>query len=346
MQSLRTRTAFVVVTSLGLLPLTGQAQPDHMGPAQSAAFVAAASNPAPAANPVNQANQAAANVAGAANPSVAMPPPPPGVVDLSTLPPDPRAAFQGAREEILPLTPAQIRQLRKQLDESQRATASTPTPPPKPVSGSLNLSLAPGTTPPVVRLGGGMVTTLVFTDVTGMPWQIIGFQAGDDSQVSAVKPVPDGNQINLVPKSLYAQTNLSVSLAGAASPVTLTLVGGQKVVDYRLDVRVQARGPQAKPPVLAADLPQANPVLQQMLDAVPPSGAQALRVQGGVAQAWRYQDRYFLRTSLSLLSPAWVGSLASPDGTRVYEIPPTPIALVGDAGRIQSLTLQEASHGR
>jgi len=41
----------------------------------------------------------------------------------------------------------------------------------------------------------------------------------------------------------------------------------------------------------------------------------------------------YLRTQLSVLSPAWSATVTSPDGTRVYEMKRTPLILATQNGK-------------
>ena len=88
-------------------------------------------------------------------------------------------AFATMTQSQLPMTPNQIRTLRKLFDETQRAAAEYPGVPPRPTSSSIVVNLAPGATPPVIRLLSGFVTSLVFVDATGAPWPIKAIDIGD-----------------------------------------------------------------------------------------------------------------------------------------------------------------------
>jgi intracellular multiplication protein IcmK len=67
-----------------------------------------------------------------------------------------------------------------------------------------------------------------------------------------------------------------------------------------------------------------------------PEKTQRLNVTGtdGRTSAFALNDQTYLRTPLTLLSPAWTASATSADGMRVYQIPPTPVVLLSDEGRM------------
>src|SRR5690606_18937934 len=88
-------------------------------------------------------------------------------------------AFDKLLEQALPLSPDQIRTLRRLYDISQRATAETTNTPPKPTSSSTRVQLDPGHSPPIIRLSQGFVSSLVFIDSTGAAWPITSYSIGD-----------------------------------------------------------------------------------------------------------------------------------------------------------------------
>ena len=82
----------------------------------------------------------------------------------------------------------------------------------------------------------------------------------------------------------------------------------------------------------AAALPEgASPVMLTLLDGVAPDGSRQLTSSNSNVQAWEFHNHFYVRTGLTLLSPAYVSTIRSADGTAIFEIPPTPVivALVG-----------------
>ncbi len=84
----------------------------------------------------------------------------------------------------------------------------------------------------------------------------------------------------------------------------------------------------------------ASPQLLTFLDGVPPNGAKALQVTGGPCQAWLLGGHLYLRTSLTVLSPSWLSTMSSPDGTHVYELQKTPVVLASQRGKIIQLMIK------
>jgi intracellular multiplication protein IcmK len=241
-------------------------------------------------------------------------------------------AFKQLLDKISPLTPDQIIEMRKHEDKAQQAVATTPNAPPRPVSSTLTIDLSPGVTPPVIRLSAGFVTSLVFVDSTGQPWPIADYSLGNPKNFN-IQWDKKTNTMFIQSVTAYSTANLAVRLATLDTPVMLSLVSGQREVDYRADLQVQGRGPNALAPVAGDNLPTGNPLLLSVLDGVPPPGSIELEVSGGLGRAWISKGRLIFRTQLTVLSPAWSSTVSSPDGTRVYEMCQTPLILVSKNGR-------------
>lgn len=248
-------------------------------------------------------------------------------------------AFAKTARQMMPLTPEQIKTLRYLFDQSQKASAADPgDKPPKPTSSSVMVNLSPGASPPVIRLRAGYVTSLVFLDSTGEPWPIQAYDLGNPKSFN-IRWDQKGNTLMVQAVDTYQAGNLAVVLKDHNTPVMLTLMPGQQEVDYRVDLRLPGLGPNAAPSVTG--LPDSgNSQLLSFLDGVPPQGSQELMVTGGACQAWITGDRLFLRTRLTVLSPSWLSTMRSPDGTNVYEMTKAPIVLASARGRVVQLNIK------
>lgn len=263
-------------------------------------------------------------------------------VPKSILPPDPDAevAFDSMLRQNMPLSPDQVVKLRQSIDTEQRAASIPAVVPPKPVSTTLMINLAPGTTPPAIRLAQGYVSSLVFVDSTGAPWPIASFDIGNPN---AMNLQWDGksNILLLQSKLPYSDGNIVLRLVGLLTPITLELVSGQRVVDYRVDIHVSGIGPNTKDIPMGADLPNsADQLLLSVLDGVAPAGSRTLYVRGADAQAWLLGEKIYLRTQLTVLSPGWIGKMVSPDGMQAYQIPRTSSVLVSRYGEPVELKIE------
>jgi intracellular multiplication protein IcmK len=249
-------------------------------------------------------------------------------------------AFDGVSEQMFPLTPEQIIRIKQLYHTSEYAKASTPGTPPKPTATSQLVNLSPGSTPPVIRLSQGFVSSLVFLDSTGAPWPISAYDLGDPLAFN-IQWDKVSNTLMIQAKKLYTYGNLAVRLRGLNTPVMLTLIPGQKAVDYRVDLRVQGYGPNAKNLPMDNGLPpSASNLLLHVLDGVPPPGSARLTVSGGQARAWLFNSKMYVRTNLTILSPGWLGSMTSADGMHAYEMQKSPVLLVSWHGKVMQLKVE------
>lgn len=249
-------------------------------------------------------------------------------------------AFNMLLQQNMPLSPRQVVSLRQQIDVAQRAAATLPNIPPKPVSTTLMINLAPGTTPPAVRLAQGYVTSLVFVDSTGSPWPIAAFDIGNPKAVN-IQWDGKSNIIFIQAVSPYSNGDIVIRLVGLPTPLTLELVSGQRVVDYRIDIHVPGIGPNTKELPIGTSLPSsANQLLLGVLDGIAPDGSKFLTVRGADAEAWLLGDRIYLRSRLTVLSPGWTSTMVSPDGMHAYELPKTSSILVSRYGEPAELKVE------
>ena len=249
-------------------------------------------------------------------------------------------AFQSVTQQLFPLSPEETIRVKQLYHTSEFAAASSAGTPPKPTATSQFVNLSPGSTPPVIRLSQGFVSSLVFLDSTGAPWPISAYDLGDPSAFN-IQWDKTGNTLMIQASKLYTYGNLAVRLRGLNTPVMLTLIPGQKAVDYRVDLRVQGYGPNAKSmPMEEGIPPSANDLLLHVLDGVPPQGSARLTVSGGDAHAWLLNEKMYVRTNLTILSPGWIGSMTSADGTHAYEMQKSPVLLVSWHGKVMQLKVE------
>jgi len=252
--------------------------------------------------------------------------------------PQERQAFNQVARSAMPMTPEEVRRLKVMMYYSKRAAGSPVGVPPKPMLTTQIANLSPGATPPVVRLQQGFVTTILFDDVSGNPWEIESYDLGD-SQSFDVQWQQGTNKLMIQPMNLYKYGNLVVNLKGLDTPIVLTLVPAEKAVDYRVDFRV----PQLKPgeqPERTSSMGSNNPTLLNILNGVPPVNAKTIVVKGGNCEAWIISKKLYLRTKLSVLSPGWIAMMKNPDGTKAYEMSKTSTVLVSQYGTPIKLHLE------
>lgn len=249
-------------------------------------------------------------------------------------------AFKEVADQLFPLSAEQIIRLKQMYHTSEYAQASSAGTPPKPTATSQFVNLSPGSTPPVIRLSQGFVSSLVFLDSTGAPWPITAYDLGDPTAFN-IQWDKTSNTLMIQASKLYTYGNLAVKLQGLNTPVMLTLIPGQKAVDYRVDLRMQGYGPNAKSmPTEDGIPPAASDLLLHVLEGVPPNGSTRLHVSGGDARAWLLNEQMYVRTNLTILSPGWIGSMTSADGMHAYEMQKAPVLLVSWHGKVMQLKVE------
>lgn len=237
------------------------------------------------------------------------------------------ADYDSVAEDFMSITPDQIKKLRQRTDERAKAAAELPVPEPKPVTGSITVSLAPGSQPPVIRPFLNNTTTFVVIDSTGAPWPVENFIVGNESAFSVKRfdLNPKGSSFTIVPKGMYSKTNLALKLEGQDTPVVINLMAGQHELDASVQVRVQGRGPNAM--VTSGHMVEGTDArLLPILDGIPPEGGKRLQVLGDSnTSVWLLNNRFIVRTPLKIVSPASNSFVSSSEGNmNVYVITKVP----------------------
>lgn len=253
-------------------------------------------------------------------------------------------AFDAAITGMFPLSPEQIQSLLKKYDSTQKIVNTPPYDAPKPEISVQNISLDPGIAPPVIRTAVGNVTTINVLDATGAPWPVQDVTWAGDFEI--VEPEEGGHIIRITPMAQFARGNIVVRLLTLKTPLTMTLETSREVVQYRIDARIPEYGPFANAPLMQgakSTLVAGSPDLTSLLDGVMPGGMQRLTVSGvdGRTTAYTMNGTTYLRTPLTLLSPAWQSSVSSADGMNVYALSNAPVLLLSDGGEFQRAVLKE-----
>lgn len=228
------------------------------------------------------------------------------------------------KDTYFSVTPSQIRDIYQAVQQRQRAVA-TPSTPPRSVTGTVNVSMSPGSTPPVIRAYSGYSTILVVTDSSGAPWPVENYAIGNRSLVNLARlDSQNGSSFSLEMLSPYGQTNIAMKLAGVPAPIILDVVSGQKEVDAKLEVRVAGRGPNATVSSVSTLPRGVDTRLIPVLNGISPEDGKALRVTGldGISAWMSGSGKMVVRTPFKIVSPASRSFISSADGTYVYEFPP------------------------
>lgn len=260
------------------------------------------------------------------------------------VPPSPAdASLDAVIQQLLPpLNADQTLKLRLQLDERRKAQ-ERPLTIARPASRSLGIALKPGEVAPTLRLSPGNASVITFSDQTGAQWPVQSVTVGNAVIYNAQQAGEQGktNIVVVSPLSREGRSNLVVTLVGYPVPAIFTLETGSGDVDYRLDINIQARGPNAVYDIIGGTIlpPTNDPAVQAVLDGTPPRGARKVHTSSRDVEAWRYQDMLFVRTQLELLSPAYVARAHNISGINVYTMIDAPSLIVSQEGRMASVTV-------
>jgi intracellular multiplication protein IcmK len=257
-------------------------------------------------------------------------------------------SYDKAATGLIPLSPDQIRDFMKRLQQTQTAAQMPYEGTPKGETRITTISLDPGVEPPQINLDSGFVTTISLVDVTGEPWPILDVGVGGSFEVS---PTQAGTHVvRIMPLTRVGTGDLSILLKDLPTPVIFRLSSGGPTVDLRYDARIAKMGPNAKPPIISRPRLQAgDETLTMLLENAPPNGAKRVKIGGLDARTkgWAIGDKVYVRTPLSLLSPAWNASAVSTDGTTVYEIGSAPVLLMSDNGALmRAQILRDEDHDK
>lgn len=286
-------------------------------------------NPGLNANPANQANP----VAGRPQP---MPSP---VVDFDLT--------NEVIDRVSPFSPAEVRRLRGELEERERAWYENlgKRPQPKAVVSEYRLDLSPGATPPVVRVTLGQGALVTFLSADAKPWPI---KESDNFNSKGIRVTQlSAHVLSVSLLSPYATGSVGVILDGLASGVTFSVVPAQAETDHRAEMIVPrmlavAEGGQVGESYVP--MPGFNTAeLSQYLLKIPPPTARELKIVGNIdVRAWQSsKDRMVVRTAMTVVSPAAFKRHSSADGTHVYEMPLSPVITVqGPRATYQTVVIE------
>lgn len=270
---------------------------------------------------------------------------------LETLPPP-------LAQSVQPVSPGQVKSINQRLNQMSAATNfKFVTPVPR--ISSQTVSLSAGASIPQVRVYPNVQTTVTFSDNTGHPWKL-------GAPPSNSSPCPQGQQggtgtlcvsyiagsavFTVQPVSEYANGNITVMLQGLATPVILNVKSLDPSsdaktidVDYRLDLRIPKRGPDA--PVYTATpetkISLYDKQLQQFLDGIPPDEAQTVKLHNapGGTRVWQIGDDLYVRSQLQL-QDEFEKTLSAIDGTHIYVLPATPVLTFSENGRARDVDVE------
>lgn len=224
-------------------------------------------------------------------------------------------------------TPDELRQIKKLWDDMRKVQEKPAGDQPKPVISMMNLDLSPGKTPPLVRISNQTGVILTFMDANGTKWPVERAVNLSDGEIEAEEKPAIENQ-----NSVYAKAkksggfgNVAIFLKGFDVPVVITLLAGQKDVDYRVDFRV--------PAVIGGNSVSALPRqefddrLVPAIMGITPPGCKKAEVSDLSVMAWKCGNETVVRANGVLLSPATIDGkrVTGQGGINAWVVPSTPV---------------------
>lgn len=252
-----------------------------------------------------------------------------------------REAYEAALTGLFPLKPEDIRRLLEEYDATRRAVEEPVGGVPTPRVNVETVSLDPGVPPLKLQTAVGHITSLNILDATGAPWPVQDISWAGDFEI--IEPEEGGHIIRITPMSNSAYGNMSIRLLTLKTPVTVMLKTGGNEVQYRVDARIPEYGPFATTPLIEGgnSVVAGGGLIMSILDGTPPDSANKLSVTGvdGRTTAYKINNKTYVRTPLTLLSPGWDQSVSSADGMKVYALDDTPVVLLSDRGKFLRASL-------
>jgi intracellular multiplication protein IcmK len=260
--------------------------------------------------------------------------------------PDAQSLFEESLRQMMPLNEGQIQEYRERSDQRERALL--------PVSPSLNsrtvhVSLEPGNRPVSVLTTANVASSLVFHDSTGQPWPITSVTNGGPNFFQVLRPdLPDGNLLNVMPTQGYGTSTIVVTLEKRDIPLVIRLESDsvrspERKADALVLFQLAHHGPKAAPPIIEDIKETADSTMLAFLDRVPPVGAVRVRLESAPDKlaVWELNERHYIRTSHTLMWPAWIAVVNGAGSVKCYEAPATSRIMLSVDGKVQTIVFKE-----
>lgn len=246
------------------------------------------------------------------------------------------------REKLLPMEPDEIKDLRRAINEVERAQN-------EPITGVnfriRNVTYNPDSNQPlVIMVADGYAAQVEFYDASGQPWSIRRDGVVGDADSFSRKVMGEQRHISSFSlSSRYRQSNAAVVLEGMPTTIPVLLKGSDSVVDGRVSVTIPKLGPNASVlPVFSHEMDNVSSDLVSLQGGVAPAGAKRLRVSGvSGAEAWYDGEFLYLGLPGRLLNPPPINGLISPTGRHLYKISPATYFTVSVNGERLVATVED-----
>lgn len=240
---------------------------------------------------------------------------------------DAKAARRAVMRDTLRLqyNEDEIDEYRNAIDGYDRSKAGVYPQAARVVRRRVTVGLAPDADVPELRLNAENSGALVFTDSMGSPWRVAdvlapGYLATTRHENMVIfRPAGAGGAAR------HGRGSITILLEGLNSTVTFALAYGQsREVDGQVEAQVQARNPAAAVSAVQAGAIENDDVVGLFLDGEPPKAALKVKTSQRSVDAWMYLGRLYVRTPLSIHSPAFRMYAGSAAGANVYRFDQVP----------------------
>jgi intracellular multiplication protein IcmK len=258
-----------------------------------------------------------------------------------------QALFEESLRQMMPLNEGQIQEYRQRSDQRERALLPVS---PALQSRTVRVSLEPGRAPVKVFTTANIATSLVFHDSTGQPWPITSVTNGGPNYFQILRPeLPDGNLLNVMPTQGYGASTIVVTLEKRDIPLVIRLEADsvrspERKADALVLFQLAHHGPKASIPIIENIKETADSAMLAFLDRVPPDGAVRVRMESDQEKVnvWKYNGKHYIRTSHTLMWPAWTAVVNGAGNVKCYEAPVTGRAMFSSNGRIHTVILKDS----
>ena len=224
----------------------------------------------------------------------------------------------------------EIEEYRRRIDSFERQRSGVYGEAATVVRRRIVLDLSPEAKVPELRFDAENISTLVFVDGLGNPWQLA--DAGTPNFVTGAKhkhmlvlspSAAEGGGKGSAPR--FGRSNLTVILEGFDSPIPFAVSYGLgKEVDGLVEVVVPGRNPSARLSALQPTSFESDDFFSAFLDGEPPKEATKVRTSAQGVDAWSFKGMLYVRTSLALHSPSFHMYGGSASGLGVYRFNRAP----------------------
>ena len=254
-------------------------------------------------------------------------------------------AYKRAIHNLMTLSPKQIKGIKSRAKRNEKASRGGSVP----KSKFRSIRVVPGGSQKIktIRIAPGYGSPVTILDATGQPWPITSDTIANGKAFVVKHPVKKGKGssiLTIVPQKRYAHSNMIITLKGLSTPINVRVKVTPKVNDSGTRLKIAARGPNASAPVSQASLAQPDkPIMRDLLNGVPPKSAKRLHAKGP-GKVWLFKGHAYLRTKMTLISPAYRSVAHGSGGVRVYQVPlVATLELSGNQGRTSTLTMPHSA---